>query len=91
MAQMCSALLSMLDTTHTLNEFLGPQLEAVTGGSQVKMDFSSCRTSQMKGVLGGQIRHFQRGKHLVHTCSNALLSMPFMLHAGHQAATVRGG
>ncbi|BDA41784.1 probable Dynein-1-alpha heavy chain, flagellar inner arm I1 complex [Coccomyxa sp. Obi] len=33
MAQMCSSLLSMLDTIYTLNEFLGPQLEAVTGNS----------------------------------------------------------
>lgn len=35
MAQMCSSLLSMMDTIYTLNEFLGPQLEAVTGNSQV--------------------------------------------------------
>lgn len=35
MAQMCSSLLSMLDTIYTLNEFLGAQLEAVTGNSHV--------------------------------------------------------
>ena len=39
MAQMCSSLLSMLETIYTLNGFLGPQLEAVTGNAHVYISY----------------------------------------------------
>ncbi len=55
MAQMCSALLSMLTTTHALNEFLGPQLEAVTGGSQVTT--TSQKTLFTKKTAAAGARH----------------------------------
>jgi len=35
-SEVCNELLHMLDTVHSLRQFLGPQLEAVMGNSQVQ-------------------------------------------------------